>query len=1248
MRAHRAGVVAALVTLSGSLVVAGSASAPAGAQTATKSFPAVQCSAKVGSQTLTQSQDVSVSITAPDQVVTGQPFTVTFPGGTNQLPSSSNGLTITSYRDLTLSYQMHASTFTNGTIQNPGTATINGDPTPNTASIGPSDTFTIGQPGPFPPGTLVTPDVSVGATAGAIGSSVTINALRLTTTARINNSFDAQVTCNIPQDTVITIPVVSATPPPVVDAGPDVSGALGSPVALHGSVSPSSGTSVAWSAPGTPCRFSTPASVDTSVTCSQPGTFTATLTADDGLNPPVHDTVKIVITQPANLVVDAGDPVSGTVGHPIAVSGLVSDPGHTPTSSWTIDSPACTYAAPAAVSTTVTCTALGTFTATLTATDGSGSPVSDTTTVTVHPDLAPTVSAGPNVSGDTRAPIHLVGVADDPESDPVVAHWTASNPGCVFSNADAVVTDITCSTEGDYTATLTAGDAFHPATSDDTNVKVRDVRFPFDYVVDATTHLKKLNQDVTVPTGTFTGVVDLTTGALSGDISLPPAQMTLNLLGFGLVTANMQIVESQPVTGTLDPSTFAINATAIFDIRIISAYPSATPTLNVVGDSCRTSQPVSVTMAGTANLTGASTFSSTYTIPNLETCGLATTALNLVVPGPGNTFTAVVQPPPAAPSVSSDPASVTVADGATYSFSASAGGYPAPAQRWQKSTDGGATFADIPGATGATYGGTATLADSGTQFRSVFTNASGSATSAAAVLTVAVPPAAPTIGVATAGRGSASVKFTPAADDGGSPVIDATASCTSSTGGVAGSGTASASPITVSGLTPGASYTCTVRTRNVIGQSAPSAASNAIVPTAVPSVTQQPQDTTVPAGTQYSFTAAATGTPTPTVQWQVSADGGASYTNIAGATATTLTATAGLDDSGELFRAVFTNSEGSATTAAATLVVTGVAPQITEQPASATVESGTTYTFSAAASGIPAPTVQWQVSTDGGASFHDVGGGTSATLTGTANEGLSGARYRAVFTNSEGSATTSPATLTVVPAFAFSIGSASIVEGDSGGNRTVSLPVVLSRPASAATTVRYATVNGNATAGSDYLAEVGTLTFKAGATVMFATIQVKPDTTAEPDETFQVALSNPTAGTGLRPGTSTGTVTILNDDPGSGLRADVSSVAIVEGNGGKPNVAHVLVTLSAKATSPVTVTLHVAPGTATSGVDYKPLADKVLTFNAGQFQKSVSIQVLEDLVGGEGNETVQLSLSAPSAGLTIGHGSGILTIVDDD
>lgn len=1248
MRARGAGAIASVVALTGGLVVVGSVSEqPAGAQTATKAFPGVQCTATISGSKVTQSQDITVTIVAPDQVAAGQPFTITFPGSTNELPSSSNGFTITSYRDLTLSFQMHGTTFTSGTVQNPGIAHINGDPTPNTAAIGPADVFTIGQPGPFPPGTLVTPDVSVGAAAGAVGSTITINALRLTTTARINNSVDAQVTCDIPQDTVITIPVVSGSPPPVVDAGPDVSGTVASPIALHGTYSSSiAGTAVHWSAVGTPCRFANAAAADTAVTCGAAGTYTARLTADDGLNPPVSDTVRVMVAQATSLVVDAGAPVSGTVTHPIALEGVVSAPTGTPTSRWTIDSPSCTFADPGAASTTVTCTALGTFTATLTATDG-GSPVSDTTSVTVHEDLAPTVSAGPDVSGDTLAAIRLSGVADDPEDDPVTGHWTASDPRCSFADANALVTTITCTAEGDYTATLTAGDNLHPATADTVAVRVRDVRFPFDYVVDATTHLKKLNQDVTVPTGTFRGIVNLTTGALAGDIALPPAQMTLSLVGFGLVTANMQIVERQPVTGTLDTSTFVISATAVFDIRIISAYPSATPTVNLVGDSCRTSQPVNVTMAGPANLTGASTFSSEYTIPDLETCGLATTALNLVVPGPGNTFTAVVQPPPSAPAVATDPASVTVADGANYSFASSASGYPQPAQQWQVSTDGGSTFTDIPGATAPAYGATAALSDSGKQFRAVFTNASGTARSAAAVLTVAVPPDPPTIGTATAGRGSAIVPYTPATNDGGSPVIDATATCTSNGGGVSGAATGSANPLTVTGLTAGAPYTCTVRTRNVIGASAPSAASNVVVPKSVPQVTQQPGDTTVQAGQQYSFVAAGSGSPPPTVQWQRSDDGGATYADVPGATSPTLTGTAALADSGVLFRAVFTNSEGSATTNPAVLLVTGVPPQVTQQPTSTTVEVGSSYGFTAAASGDPTPTVQWQVSTDGGATFQNVGGATSAQLTGTAAQSQSGSRFRAVFTNSEGTATTDAATLTVVPEYLFSVGSATLVEGDTGAARSVSVAVTLSKPSSSATNVRFATVNGSAVAPGDYTAKNTVLTFNAGQTVKYVAVPVKPDTVSEGTETVQVVLSAPGSGTALAAGRSTGTITILNDDPGSGLRVVVSDVSICEGNGGKPNAAHVLVSLSAPATSTVTVTITIAPGTASGGGDYKTWAPKVLTFQAGQVQKTVNVSVLEDRLH-EGDETARLTLSNAGTGLTIGRSVGTLTIVDDD
>jgi len=89
------------------------------------------------------------------------------------------------------------------------------------------------------------------------------------------------------------------------------------------------------------------------------------------------------------------------------------------------------------------------------------------------------------------------------------------------------------------------------------------------------------------------------------------------------------------------------------------------------------------------------------------------------------------------------------------------------------------------------------------------------------------PSTAPTIGTATAGDGSASVTFT-APSFSKLPVTSYTV--TASPGGATGTG--SSSPITVSGLTNGTSYTFTVTATNGNGTSAPSAASNSIAPIA--------------------------------------------------------------------------------------------------------------------------------------------------------------------------------------------------------------------------------------------------------------------------------------------------------------------------------------------------------------------------------------------------------------------------------
>jgi hypothetical protein len=109
------------------------------------------------------------------------------------------------------------------------------------------------------------------------------------------------------------------------------------------------------------------------------------------------------------------------------------------------------------------------------------------------------------------------------------------------------------------------------------------------------------------------------------------------------------------------------------------------------------------------------------------------------------------------------------------------------------------------------------------------------------------------------------------------------------------------------------------------------------------------------------------------------------------------------------------NFNGATGYATAT-VVPAVAPKITQQPADETISAGDYAVFTAAATGNPTPSVQWQVSTDGGLTFTNIAGNTSArtgTLVFVTDPSMDGDEYRAVFTNRVGTATTKVVTLHV-------------------------------------------------------------------------------------------------------------------------------------------------------------------------------------------------------------------------------------------
>uniref|UniRef100_UPI003F4C27A9 putative Ig domain-containing protein n=1 Tax=Xanthomonas cannabis TaxID=1885674 RepID=UPI003F4C27A9 len=109
---------------------------------------------------------------------------------------------------------------------------------------------------------------------------------------------------------------------------------------------------------------------------------------------------------------------------------------------------------------------------------------------------------------------------------------------------------------------------------------------------------------------------------------------------------------------------------------------------------------------------------------------------------------------------------------------------------------------------------------------------------------------------------------------------------------------------------------------------------------------------------------------------------------------------------------------------------------------------------------------------------------------------------------------------------ALSIDDVSVIEGNSG-TTTATFTVSLSTASGQTVTVNYATADGTATAGSDYAARSGTLSFAPGTTTQTVAISVNGDLSVEPNETYRVVLSSATNATIAR---ATGTGTINNDD----------------------------------------------------------------------------------------------------------------------
>jgi alpha-tubulin suppressor-like RCC1 family protein len=368
--------------------------------------------------------------------------------------------------------------------------------------------------------------------------------------------------------------------------------------------------------------------------------------------------------------------------------------------------------------------------------------------------------------------------------------------------------------------------------------------------------------------------------------------------------------------------------------------------------------------------------------------------------------------PSKAPKVTKQPTNATVNEGQSASFSAAASGTPTPTVQWERSTNEGVSWSPIVGATANTFTVTSSAtSENSYAFRAAYTNVAGKTTTLAVTLTVEKPPVVIQQPVGITVEEGQSASFEASASGSPPPTIKWETSSNAGQSWTPVSGTQN--KLTIPGTTSSLSgHLYRAAFKNLAGETFSEAATLTVQKP--PAVTEQPISTTVNEGQSASFEASASGFPAPGVQWEVSTDSGGSWSPIEGATSSLLTiANTVISEDGRRYRAVFTNSAGSVTSSAATLTV-HAAPVITQQPLSTTVVLGESAGFDTAASGFPTPTLQWEVSTDGGSSWNPIAGATSGHLTiASPTSAESGRRYRAVFTNISGTTTTNSATLTV-------------------------------------------------------------------------------------------------------------------------------------------------------------------------------------------------------------------------------------------
>jgi uncharacterized lipoprotein YddW (UPF0748 family) len=343
----------------------------------------------------------------------------------------------------------------------------------------------------------------------------------------------------------------------------------------------------------------------------------------------------------------------------------------------------------------------------------------------------------------------------------------------------------------------------------------------------------------------------------------------------------------------------------------------------------------------------------------------------------------------APPSITTQPKSQSVNQGASATFTVAASGASPLSYQWRL------YGTNLSGATATSYTrSNAQAADAG-PYSVVITNAFGTATSSDAQLTVIVPPTIITQPQSQTVSQALNATFTVVAS-GTAPFAYQWRL------NGANISSATASSYTRSNVQPADAGNYSVVVTNTAGSAtSANAVLTVTVPAAPPGITAQPQSQTVNQGASATFTVSASGSTPLYYQWQLLG------TNIPSATLSSYTRPNVQPADAGPYSVIITNSLGTTNSTSAQLTVF-IPPTITTQPQSQSITQGSSVTFTVAASGTAPFGFQWRFN---GAS---ISGATLSSYTRSGLQLADAGSYSAIVTNTAGSATSANAVLTVM------------------------------------------------------------------------------------------------------------------------------------------------------------------------------------------------------------------------------------------